>query len=137
MAPRFPCSWFLPVGQCHQFVENILQSLKPTFVISRCAECLLLAAMQVQSIRFADLRYFLSQYNDAFFDRILHDDRLAELHRAGHSIHRSHSRRSRKRPVTPLNPRLIAVTTLNNRPLVQKYASSAGQLTENLHSAPQ
>jgi hypothetical protein len=39
---------------------------------------LLLAAMQAESIHFADLRYFLSQFHDAFFNRILHGDRLAE-----------------------------------------------------------
>jgi hypothetical protein len=35
--------------------------------------------MQVQAVRLADFRYFLSQFHDAFLDRILHDDRLAEL----------------------------------------------------------
>jgi hypothetical protein len=35
--------------------------------------------MRVQAVRFADLRYFLSQFHDAFLDWILHDDRLAEL----------------------------------------------------------
>jgi hypothetical protein len=33
--------------------------------------------MQVQPVRFTDLRYFIPQLRDAFFDRILHDDRLA------------------------------------------------------------
>jgi len=33
--------------------------------------------MQVHSVRFTDLRYFVPQLCDAFFDRILHDDRLA------------------------------------------------------------
>jgi hypothetical protein len=52
--------------------------LKPTFMIPRCARYLLFAAMQVQSVRFIDLRYFVSQLCDAFFKGILHDDRLAE-----------------------------------------------------------
>jgi hypothetical protein len=30
------------------------------------------AGLQVQSIRFTDLRYFISQLSDAFFDGILH-----------------------------------------------------------------
>ncbi len=30
-----PCSQFFPVGQGHQLVENLLQSLEPTFLI-RC-----------------------------------------------------------------------------------------------------
>jgi hypothetical protein len=47
-------------------------------MIPRCAVWLLPAAMQVQSVRFTDLRYFVSQFHDAFFDGILHDDRLAE-----------------------------------------------------------
>jgi hypothetical protein len=51
--------------------------LKPTFVIPRCA-VKLLAASQEQSVRFTDLRYFLSQFHDASFDRILRGDRLAE-----------------------------------------------------------
>jgi hypothetical protein len=34
--------------------------------------------MQVLAVRLADLRYFLSQFHDTFFDRILHGDRLAE-----------------------------------------------------------
>jgi hypothetical protein len=33
--------------------------------------------MQVQSVGFTDLRDFVPQLRDAFFDRILHDDRLA------------------------------------------------------------
>ena len=51
--------------------------MKPTFVIPRCARWLLFAAMQVQSVRFTYLRYFVPQLRDSFFDRILHDDRLA------------------------------------------------------------
>ena len=35
--------------------------------------------MQVQSVRFTYLRYFVPQLRDAFFDRILHDDRLAPV----------------------------------------------------------
>jgi hypothetical protein len=34
--------------------------------------------MQVKEVRFTDFRYFLSQLRDAFFDGILHRDRLAE-----------------------------------------------------------
>ena len=71
-------SEFFPVGQRHQFVEDLLQSLEPTFLIPRCARYLLFAAMQVQSARFTDLRYFVSQFCDAFFKGILHDDRLTE-----------------------------------------------------------
>jgi hypothetical protein len=33
--------------------------------------------MQVQSVRFTYLRYFVPQLRDSFFDRILHDGRLA------------------------------------------------------------
>jgi hypothetical protein len=32
-----PCSQLFPGGQCHQFVEDCLQSLKATFVIPGCA----------------------------------------------------------------------------------------------------
>ncbi len=39
----------------------------------------------VQTIRLTNLRYFLSQLYDAFFDGILHLDRLAE-HNAPESI---------------------------------------------------
>jgi hypothetical protein len=46
-------------------------------VIPRCALGLLFAAMQVQSVRFTYLRYFVPQLRDSFFDGILHDDRLA------------------------------------------------------------
>ena len=46
-------------------------------MIPRCALWLLFAAMQVQSVRFTYLRYFVSQLRDSFFDGILHDDRLA------------------------------------------------------------
>jgi hypothetical protein len=35
----------------------------------------LLSVPHVLPIRFADLRYFLSQFYDAVFDRILHDDK--------------------------------------------------------------
>jgi hypothetical protein len=34
--------------------------------------------VHVQTVRFANLRYLISQLCDAFFDGILHDDRLAE-----------------------------------------------------------
>jgi hypothetical protein len=71
-------SQFFPVGQRHQLVENFLQPLKPTFVIPRFARYLLFAAMGVQTVRFTDLRYFFSQFHDAVFNGILHDDRLAE-----------------------------------------------------------
>ena len=71
-------SQFLPVGQRHQLVEDFLQSLKPTFMIPRCARYLLFAAMQVQAARFTDLRYFVPQSCDAFFKGVLHDDRLTE-----------------------------------------------------------
>jgi hypothetical protein len=75
---RSRCSQFFPVGQRHQLVENFLQSLEPTFVIPRFARYLLLAAMGVLAVRFTDLRYFFSQFHDAVFNGILHDDRLAE-----------------------------------------------------------
>ena len=42
-----------------------------------CAWYLLFAALKVESVRFTDLRYFVSQLRDAFFKGILHDDRLA------------------------------------------------------------
>jgi len=45
-------------------------------VIPGCARHLVFAAMQVQAVRFTDLRFFLPQFYDAFFDGILHDDRL-------------------------------------------------------------
>jgi hypothetical protein len=38
---------------------------------------LVFAAMQGKAVRFTDLRYFVSQLHHAFFDRLLHDDRLA------------------------------------------------------------
>ena len=75
---RSRCSQFFPVGQRHQLVENFLQSLEPTFVIPRFARYLLLAALGVLAVRFTDLRYFFSQFHDAVFNGILHDDRLAE-----------------------------------------------------------
>jgi len=71
-------SEFFPVGQRHQLVEDLLQSLKPTLLIPRCTGYLLFAAMQVQSVRFTDLRDFVSQLCDAFFKGILHANRLAE-----------------------------------------------------------
>jgi len=71
-------SEFFPVGQRHQLVEDLLQSLEPTFLIPRCTRYLLFAAMQVQSVRFTDLRDFVSQLCDAFFKGILHANRLAE-----------------------------------------------------------
>jgi hypothetical protein len=74
-----PCSQLFPVGERHQFVYDFLQSLKPAFVISGCARYLIFSTMQVQAVRLADLRYFPSQFYDAFLDRILHDDSLAEL----------------------------------------------------------
>ena len=46
-------------------------------MIPCCAVWLLPAAMQAQSVRFTDLRYFVSQFHYAFSDGILHDDRLA------------------------------------------------------------
>ena len=75
---RLRCSQFFPVSQSHQLVENFLQSLEPTFVIPRFARYLLLAALGVLAVRFTDLRYFFSQFHDAVFNGILHDDRLAE-----------------------------------------------------------
>jgi hypothetical protein len=39
----------------------------------------------MQAVRFTNLRYFVSQLGDAFFDGVLHDDRLAE-HDAPESI---------------------------------------------------
>jgi hypothetical protein len=52
-----PCSHLFPVGQCHQFVEDFLQSLKPTFLIPRCAG-FVLPTLQVQAVRFTDFGYF-------------------------------------------------------------------------------
>jgi hypothetical protein len=60
-------------GQCHQFVEDVLQSLKPTLTIPGCTE-FVLPALQVQTVRFADFRYFATSLRDAFFSWILHHD---------------------------------------------------------------
>jgi hypothetical protein len=49
--------------------------LKPSFVIPRRA-VKPLATFRVEAVRITDLRYFFPQLGDAFFDRILHDDRL-------------------------------------------------------------
>ena len=38
----------------------------------------LLATLEVQAARFADLCYFVPQLCDALFDGLLHEDRLAE-----------------------------------------------------------
>jgi hypothetical protein len=65
-------SYFFPVGQRNQFVQNFLQSLEPTLLICRAGH--LLAAFQVQAVRFPNLRYFFSQFSDALFDGLLHDD---------------------------------------------------------------
>ena len=43
-------------------------------MIPRCAVWLPLATSQVQAVRFTDLRCFIPA---AFYDRILHEDRLA------------------------------------------------------------
>ena len=59
-------SQLFPIGECHQLVQDFLQPLKPTLVISCRARYLFFAAMQVQAIRFTDLRYFVSQLRDAF-----------------------------------------------------------------------
>ncbi len=67
-------SQLFPGGERHQFVKNFLQSLKPTFLISGCARYILLAALHIQSIGFADLNDLLSQLRDALFDRTLHDE---------------------------------------------------------------
>jgi hypothetical protein len=47
-------------------------------MIPCCAVWLLPAAMQVQAVRFTELRNLLPQFHNALFDRILHDDRLTE-----------------------------------------------------------
>jgi hypothetical protein len=55
-------------------------------VIPGCARHLVFAALQLQAVRFTDLRFFLPQFYDAFFDGILHDDRLlTQSGRADHS----------------------------------------------------
>jgi hypothetical protein len=64
-------SQLFPVGQCHQLVEDFLQSLKTTFVIPHCGVWLLSAAMQVQTVRLTNLCVFVPQYCDAFLDRVL------------------------------------------------------------------
>jgi hypothetical protein len=51
--------------------------LKATFLIGFSR--LPFAALQVQAVRFTNLRYFFSQLSDTFFDGLLHEDRLAEL----------------------------------------------------------
>ena len=61
-----------PVGERHEFVKNLLQSLKPTFLISGCARYVLLSALHIESIRFTDLNDLLPQLRDALFDRTLH-----------------------------------------------------------------
>ena len=70
-------SRFFPVGQRHQFLEDFLQPLKSAFMIPGCAGHLL-AILHIFAIRFADLRYLIAQLGDAFSDRSLHGDRLAE-----------------------------------------------------------
>jgi len=50
--------------------------LKSTFLIG-CSGYLF-PALQVQAVRFTNLRYFFSQLCDALFDGLLHEDRLAE-----------------------------------------------------------
>jgi hypothetical protein len=65
-----------PVGQCHQFFEDLRQSLKPTFVIACCApDILLFDPAHAQWVRFANLHDLGLQL--AFFDGTPHDDRLA------------------------------------------------------------
>jgi hypothetical protein len=71
-------SQLFPVGQCDQFVEDCLQSLKTTFVIPRSALYPPLAAMEVQSVRLADLCNFISQLRDALFDWIRHDGKQVQ-----------------------------------------------------------
>src|ERR1700731_4922518 len=61
-------SQLFPIGECHQLVQDFLQPLKPTLVISCRARYLFFAATQVQAIRFTDLRYFIPQLSDAVFD---------------------------------------------------------------------
>ena len=68
---------FFQSVQRHQFVQDFLQSLQPTLMIRHRAEHLI-AAVHGHTVRFTDLRYFLSKFHDAFFDGILHRDRLAE-----------------------------------------------------------
>jgi hypothetical protein len=46
-------------------------------MIPGCARYLFCAAPDVQSVRFTNLRYFLSQFYDSLFDGILHEIRLA------------------------------------------------------------
>jgi hypothetical protein len=58
-------SQLFPVGERHQFVKNFPQSLKPTFVIPRCARYVLFAALDIQSIRLTDLCNFVSQFRDS------------------------------------------------------------------------
>jgi hypothetical protein len=70
-------SLLFPVGERHQLVQDFLQPLKTTFVVSRCTCRPPLAAMNVQTVRFANLCYFLSQLGDAFFDGILHGDKAS------------------------------------------------------------
>jgi hypothetical protein len=47
-------------------------------MIPGCARYLFCAAPDVQSVRFTNLRYFLSQFYDALFDGILHEIRLTK-----------------------------------------------------------
>jgi hypothetical protein len=71
--------------------------------------------MQVQSVRFTDLRYFLSQFHYAFFDGILHDDRLAEPSEREIQKNRSRSRHTRNAP--PRHSFRPVATSPNNRSL--------------------
>lgn len=65
-------SYFLPVGQRNQFVQNFLQSLEPPLLVRISRR--LLAALQILATRFSNLRNFFSQLSDALFDRLLHED---------------------------------------------------------------
>ncbi len=66
-----PYSWLFPVCQRHQFGLDFLQPQQPSFLI-RGRTRHLLATLQVDATRFADLCYFLPQLCDALFNRLLH-----------------------------------------------------------------
>src|SRR6266436_5613382 len=69
-------SRLFPVGQGHEFVHDLLQSLQSPFLIGGSDH--FFTTLQVLTVCFTDFCDFFSQLSNALFDGLRHRDRLAE-----------------------------------------------------------
>jgi len=58
---RFGCSRLFPVSEGHKLIQNLLQSLEPSFLVGGCPS---ISPVHMRSVRFTNLGYFFPKFLD-------------------------------------------------------------------------